>query len=188
MRIALDFDGTIADAASAKVRYAKERWGIELTPATSMRPGALPLMGAERYEQMIRDVFGTQLSVEMDPMPGSIEALERLQRRHDLHIVTARFDHEGVFAGQWLAKHSIRVGSLTPTNRGAKVEHCVNLGAKVLFEDSVSELAHFDDHNHAIAMALLETPYNAAEERASGWHVLPDWAAFEGLVERLSGS
>ncbi|MCO6450641.1 MAG: hypothetical protein J5I90_07605 [Caldilineales bacterium] len=186
MNIALDFDGTIADAAGAKIRYAKERWNIELTYATSMRPGALPLMGEERYEQMLRDVFGSPMSVEMEPMPGAVESLRRLASDHDLHIVTARFDHEGEFAMQWLEKHGLSVRSLTATNRGAKVDHCVALNASVLFEDSVGELAHFANQEHTVAMALLETPYNQLEQRAEDWHVVPDWTAFEALVGRLA--
>jgi uncharacterized HAD superfamily protein len=187
MRIALDFDGTIADAAGAKVRYAQERWGVELTAALSMRPGALPLLGEERYEEMIRDVFGTAMSVEMEPMPGAVDAMTRLGAIHDLHIVTARFDHEGEFATQWLQRHGLKVRSMNVTNRGAKVDHCVGLGAEILLEDSPGELARFADHDHRVAMALLDTPYNANDERPESWHLVPDWVAFEALVERLTG-
>ncbi len=186
MRIALDFDGTIADAAGAKIAYAREQWGVELTRAHSMRPHAVPLLGEERYDAMLFDVFGTERSVGMEPMPGAVEALQRLAKDHELHVVTARYEREGPFARAWLERHAIRVGSLTVTNRGAKVDHCVGLGAHVLLEDSVGELSHFADHEHTVAMALLETPYNALEERSEGWHIVPHWPAFEALVETLA--
>ncbi len=186
MRIALDFDGTIADAAGAKIAYARETWGVELTRAHSMRPHAVPLLGEGRYDAMLFDVFGTERSVAMEPMPGAVESLRRLAKGHELHVVTARYEREGPFAQAWLDRHAIPVGSLTVTNRGAKVDHCVELGAHVLLEDSVGELTHFTEHEHSVAMALLETPYNALEERTEGWHIVPDWPAFERLVEILA--
>jgi hypothetical protein len=186
LRIALDFDGTIADAAGAKVAYARERFGVELTPATSMRPEALPLLGERRYERMVADVFGSELSAAMDPMPGAIEALERLGRSHQLHIVTARWEHEREFAEQWLARQGIAIESITVTGRGPKVGACALLEADLLFEDSPGELAHFADSARALSLALLETPYNTLRQREPHWHIVPTWVLFERLVESLA--
>jgi uncharacterized HAD superfamily protein len=186
VRIALDFDGTIADAAGAKVRYARERWAADLTVAASMRPGAVPILGDERYERMIADVYGSHLSLEMDPMPGAISALQRLAALHELHVVTARWEQERQFAERWLADRGIPVASLTVTGRGSKVGACALVEADLLFEDSPGELAQFAESGRPLRLALLETPYNAGHDRAPHWHVVPSWAAFEELVAALA--
>jgi uncharacterized HAD superfamily protein len=186
VRIALDFDGTIADAATTKVRYARERWGLKLTVATSMRPGAVPLIGEQRYEQMIADVYGTELSLAMDPVPGAVEALQRLAAAHDLHVVTARWEHERVFAEHWLATRDIPVASLTVTGRGSKVGACALIEADLLFEDSPAELAHFSESGRPPRLALLETPYNADQARSPYWATVSSWAEFEDVVASLS--
>ncbi|MPZ98315.1 MAG: hypothetical protein GEU80_03085 [Dehalococcoidia bacterium] len=184
MRIALDFDGTIADAVGAKVRYARERYAVTLPPEDSMRPGAVPLMGLEAYEQMIRDVFGSPLTLEMEPMPGAVQALHRLQRDHELYVVTARLDEEVDYAGTWLHDRGIEVQDIHHTRRGPKVAPCEALEAAVLLEDSATELTYFG--THAACMALLETPYNRELERLDHWRLVPDWPAFEVLCEELA--
>lgn len=185
MRIGLDFDGTIADASGAKMRYAQERWGVTLTRAQTMRPGAIPLIGRKRYETMIADVFGTSITTEMEPMPGAVETLHRLAADHDLFVVTARLDHELDFARRWLDRHAIPVREMRNTGRGQKAEPCIALRLAVMFEDSPAELAAVPSHGPA--PALLETPYNADEERADHWHRVADWPAFEMLCSRLAG-
>jgi len=186
MRIALDFDGTIADAVGAKVRYAHERFGVVLPPEDSMRPGAVPLMGLERYEQMIRDVFGSPITLEMEPMPGALESLHRLQRNHELYVVTARLDEEVDYARTWLRERGVDVRDIRHTSRAPKVSHCEALEAAVLLEDSATELNHFG--THAVCMALLETPYNRELERLAHWRAVPDWPAFEVLCDELASA
>ncbi len=183
MRIGLDFDGTIADASGAKMRYASERYGVALTRAQTMRPGAVPLIGRERYDTMIANVFGTSITMEMEPMPGAVEALRRLARAHDLFVVTARLDHEVPLATRWLDRHAIPIRELRNTGRGRKAEPCVALRLDVMLEDSPAELVALPAGGPA--PALLETPYNADEARADHWHRVPDWAAFETLCARL---
>ncbi len=184
MRIGLDFDGTIADASGGKMRYAAERWGVTLTRAQTMRPGAIPLLGRERYEQMIGDLFGSALTEEMEPMPGALDALRRLGAEHDLYVVTARLDHEVAFATQWLETHGVGIRELRNSARGRKAAPCAALQLAVMLEDSPAELAALPVA--APAAVLLATPYNAEDARADHWHEVPDWAAFETLCRRLA--
>lgn len=186
MRIGLDFDGTIADASGAKMRYARERWGVTLDRAQTMRPGAIPLIGRERYETMIADIFGTPLTLEMEPMPGAVDVLQRLADAHDLFVVTARLDHETGFATTWLQRRGIAIRELRNSARGRKAAPCIALRLDVMLEDSPGELAALPPQVRA--PVLLATPYNAEEVRADHWHEVPDWAGFEALCARLAAA
>jgi uncharacterized HAD superfamily protein len=190
MRIGLDFDGTIADSASAKIRYAGERWGVDLTPAQTMRPGAVPLLGRERYDAMVADVFGSELSLEMEPMPGALEALSRLGAEHELYVVTARLDHEVGLAARWLSRHGIEVRAIRHTSRGPKDDACRTLGVAVHLDDSPGELVRLAEGGlcaEGLCAALLETAYNAGDERHEALRLVPDWPAFEALCAELAG-
>jgi uncharacterized HAD superfamily protein len=190
MRIGIDFDGTIADASSAKIRYALERFGVELTPELTMRPGGVPVIGLERYEAMVADIFGTELTLEFEPMPGALEVLRRLAAEHEIYVVTARLDHEVDLAARWLETRGVEVRGVRHTARGPKTDACRELGLGLYLDDTPAELARLAEGGlceAGLCAALLETPYNREDDRHAAVRLVPDWPAFEVLCAETAG-
>lgn len=183
MRIGLDFDGTLMDIALAKQRYIKATWDIDLSIADTARPGALPVLGEERYLQMVVATHRTESMLDTSPVPGALDVTRRLLASHDVVIVTARLDEEVELAREWLRRHDLGgievVHTAWETKRGA----WQRLRTEVHLDDAPLVLM---DHPEAMVPALLHTPYNAALERCAMTRPVEDWPAFERLVGALA--
>ncbi len=183
MRIGLDFDGTLMDVALAKQQYVKATWGIDLTIAETGRAGALPVLGEERYLEMVLATHRTEAMLETPPIPGALQVTERLVRAHEVVVITARLDEEIELAREWLRRHGLGGVEVVHTRSEAKRTAWDRFGTEVHLDDTPRVLLH---HPDAMVPALLETPYNAAIERCAVTQSVEDWLAFERLVGVLS--
>ncbi len=182
LRIGLDFDGTIADITWAKLRYAREAFGVELPAEATWGATGRELLGEERYGELVEAVHGTSLSVEMPPMPGAVETMARLRQHHELYIVTARLDNEAELAHEWLERNGVEVDGFVHTARASKAGPCTELGIAVHLDDSPLVLADVGE----TLPALIEAPYNRTQPRDPRVRMVEHWRAFEALVGTLA--
>jgi hypothetical protein len=183
VRIGLDFDGTLADIGATKQRFVRERWGILLEVADVGRSGALPVLGEERYVEMVEAVHGTDLVLDTAPVPGAIEVTRRLLDRYEVTLITARLDEEIELAREWLRLHGLGAMAMVHTSRGTKRDAWEAHRIDVHLDDTPSVLA---EHPDAMVPALIAAPYNAALTRCLATRAVPDWLAFEALVAELA--
>lgn len=185
MRIGLDFDGTIMDIALAKQRYIKQTWDLDLAIADTGRAGALPVLGEDRYHEMVVATHRTDAMLETPPIPGAIGVTKRLLARHDVVVITARLDEEIELAREWLRRHGLGdlrcVHTGWETKRAAWDEH----RTEVHLDDTPLVLTHHPDE---MVPALLHTPYNATLDRCARTLSVEDWHAFDRLVTTLEAS
>lgn len=183
MRIGLDFDGTLMDIALAKQTYIKATWDIDLTIAETGRAGALPVLGEERYHQMVVATHRTEAMLDTPEVPGALDVTERLLASHDVVVITARLDEEIELAREWLRRRGLGgvrvVHTGWETKRAAWEEH----RTEVHLDDTPLVLTH---HPDAMVPALLHTPYNASLERCAATRSVEDWLTFERLVATLA--
>lgn len=185
MRIGLDFDGTIADTTGAKIRYAREVLGLEVTPLETWRAAGEPRLGAERFREMVVAAHH-QYTESTEPMPGVLEVIERLAVDHELFIVTARTDAEVEWARRWVVDRALPVQSLEHTNRASKLEVSRRLALDVLLDDSPPVL--LDIAEAGIGAVLIETEYNRALPRHLAIELVRHWPHFEELCRRLQAA
>lgn len=183
LRIGLDFDGTIADITWAKLRYAREAFGVDLPAEATWGAQGRDLLGDARYMELVVEAHGGELSLAMPPMPGAVEAIQRLGQEHELYIVTARLDDEAELAKAWLADHQLEVDGFVHTARASKAGPSVELGLDVLLDDSPLVLGELGDDT---LPALIDTPYNRHVPRAPRIRVVQHWPEFEALVAELA--
>ena len=183
MRIGLDFDGTFADVITAKIAYAREYFDVELAPHETWREQAVQRVGPERYEAMLAELFATDRTLEIAPLPGAIEVSHRLAERHELVVVTARNDAERGPAEAWLRQHEVPIARFVHTSRAPKPPVCADLGIGVLLDDWANS---FIDMREETVSALLDAPHNGHVDEPHITRV-PDWHAFEALVRQLEG-
>lgn len=143
-RIGLDFDGLIADTYKAKQRYAYNKYGVELTPQQCRREKGTEILGDVRYQKMIREIYGTRLTLALEPMPGSISAIQAMDELADCYIVTARYEKELKWLRIWLDKYVLPIHGIVHTSEKSKCEAVKNLDPAWLFDDSIRNLRELD--------------------------------------------
>jgi uncharacterized HAD superfamily protein len=182
MRLGIDFDGTITDAAAMQRAYARKRWDVELGELEVMRGGAVPILGADRYRAMGDALWGplTAFTVEQ---ADAVDTLGRLVAQHEVTIVTARTDSEAAFARRWLNVRGLPV-SVVNTSAKPKVRISGLLGLDVLFDDDITHQA-VQLHAHGTLPVLYLQAHNRDHERPEGMRTVEGWGDFETLVSEL---
>jgi len=183
VRIGLDFDGTLMDIALAKQRYIQATWDIDLTIAETGRVGALPVLGEERYLEMVVATHRTEAMLDTPPVAGALDVTERLVRSHEVVVITARLDEEIELAREWLRRHGLGGVEVVHTGWETKRAAWDRFGTEIHLDDTPLVLTH---HPAEMVPALLHTPYNAAIERCAKTRSVEDWLAFERLVGVLA--
>ena len=143
-RVGLDFDGLIANTYKAKQKYAYNRHGVELTLQQCKRERATEILGDVRYQKMIREIYGTRLTLELEPMHGSVSAIQALDELADCYIVTARYEKEVKWLRIWLDRYVLPIHGIVHTSEKSKLEAITNLGLDWFFDDSIRNLRELD--------------------------------------------
>jgi uncharacterized HAD superfamily protein len=186
MKIGLDFDDTLADFSEMLVRLTRERFGVDLLELHRQGKPGKPEVGPERWDEMLKEMLETDLTVEMAPKHEAVETAQRLAGRHELVILTARYEREMPSALRWLERHEIPVAHVIWTDRGLKSGPAREHGLTVLFDDTAKNFDDFGDHPTVPALYLNATVSPRAQEPAAHVrHHLSHWREFESLVHRM---
>ncbi|TAK73441.1 MAG: hypothetical protein EPO16_12630 [Dehalococcoidia bacterium] len=186
MKIGLDFDDTLADFSEMLVRLTQERFGVDLLELHRQGKPGKPEVGAERWDAMLKEMLETDLTVEMTPKDGAVEVARRLAMRHDLVILTARYEREMPSAERWLARYDIPASEMVCTDRGPKGVAAREHGLIVLFDDTAKNFDDFVEHPTIPALFVGATVSPRPQEPGAHIrHHLNHWREFEALVERL---
>jgi hypothetical protein len=182
MRIGLDFDGTIAAWGSAMDRWMREQTGRPLEATRDVREQ----LDGDRLREMIRTIMAGELTLAMEPVPGALEAIERLSANHELRVVTARYDYEALWARRWLEQHGLGHIPLEYTDRGPKIGCCDRLGLSVMLDDTPAVLVEVA--GTATLPVLLHSRFGAAIELPARVRTVPDWPMFEDVCAEVAGT
>ncbi|KAI8837057.1 hypothetical protein BC829DRAFT_421595 [Chytridium lagenaria] len=142
--------------------------------------GGTPLEAIEKIRQFYDS---DHFSERMQPVPGAIEALQKLQPHYDLIIVTSRQEvvHEethrfvntyfnGVFKEIHFANHHLTPEEAANMRMRKKSEVCKEIGADILIDDALS---------HALDCLLFD------HEGAYMWNKLPEDTELPSNVVRV---
>jgi hypothetical protein len=136
MRLAIDFDGTIADTNRAKADWILGKLGVIVEPWRCDRSNCVPIIGAAAYEDMSDNVYERASTLATSEVPGASAALLRLSARAELHIVTARPARRMEFAREWIVQKILHlINGFHSSYDTAKEEICRLLGVSVLVDD-----------------------------------------------------
>jgi hypothetical protein len=183
--IALDFDGCIAYGANAKMRYAKEVFGVELTLGQTADDHS-PL-GPLRYRQMM-NVVGSECIDEYELAPDCREVLVSLtEEGFETVVVTSRSDRQ-LYAARWFSEnHGLPIERFINTNNASKKVVCEELGAIALLDDTLRKLREVEGSD--TVLYFLKQQWNSFEhEEASGLEsIVPvdNWPGFHQKVREI---
>ena len=179
-RIGLDFDGLIADTTKAKKAYAGKEYGILLNPEDCDRETGIRLLGKDRYFRMIRDIYGSKTTLALDPVPGAIDALGRLEQVADVYIVTARYSEQVSWLRKWMEERILPVHGVVHTAEQSKRDTIRSLQLDWFFDDSLRNLVDAKDTD---ARLVLYDPYGRRPRGSPHNEIaLSSWAEFMDLV------
>lgn len=147
MIIALDFDGTIADANRLKADWIREHLDLEIPSWQCSYTECVPIVGAEVHKPMSQVVYGREGTLRAVEVKGALEALKILSAEHTLHIVTARPDSRVPFAAEWLEQNGVSecITTIHSSVGVSKAAICAELGARVLVDDDVRHLTESEN-------------------------------------------
>lgn len=119
MRIALDFDGVLADCGSLKSKHAKEMFDVDISPERFKRELVVKELGGDKaeltmaqYRELQGVIYGThEVGLTIEPVPGMKSHLAQLlDEGHYLHVVTSRDGIQLEIAKEWARNHDIDIG------------------------------------------------------------------------------
>jgi phosphoglycolate phosphatase-like HAD superfamily hydrolase len=183
MRLAIDFDGTIADTNRAKADWILGKLGAVVDPWRCDRTNCVPIIGAAAYEEMSDYVYERASTLATSEVPGASAALLRLSARAELHVVTARPARRTEFAREWFIQNGILhlVKGFHSSNDTSKEEICRMVGASVLIDD---DLRHLEDVHLAGLRRILFQNRPDDTTRSTGEVVIcRSWSEVVGALE-----
>jgi hypothetical protein len=142
MRLATDFDGTIADTNRAKAGWILSKLGMVVEPWQCDRTSCVPIIGAAAYEEMSDYVYERASTLETSEVPAASAALLRLSARAEIHVVTARPPRRMEFAREWFRQKGILhlIKEFHSSKDTSKEAICRKIGASVLIDDDLRHL------------------------------------------------
>jgi 5'(3')-deoxyribonucleotidase len=158
-QLALDFDSTLAavtDVAFDLLCGPDHEYGYEDIKDWTW---GFREFGKEAFLSALWHTW-TLRPIDVAPMEAGLRAtVNRLQRDHDVHIVTAHPDHLGITKGkkEWLATQGIDYDNfrvVEPRSTKAKMDY------DIYIDDKPGLPAKVEDHNPTADMFLIDHAYN----------------------------
>lgn len=189
--VALDFDGCIAHGDQAKIRFAKEYFGLELTIDQTAEE-CFPL-GRQKYREMM-DTVSSEWIGEYELAPDCREVMcELVGSGYRLRVVTSRFDRELAAAQSFTSTHNLPVEGFHNTNQQNKRAVCKELKPAAMLDDTLGKLVDLEGvvpHLYFMRQPWNVHEYGAASGLASDGRVslVDSWREFgQMLLPQLQG-
>jgi len=187
--IAIDCDDVLVQTTPFLVNSYNRIYGTNATLAQSCDP-AYDIWQADEDLQMER--WGKLIELEgyKDLSPDSREAhiLRMLAREHELHLVTARNEHEREFTQSMLNRELEGVfTSMEFTGwQGSKGDVCESIRADVLIDDGFRHLASAYDCGISDLIWFGNYPWQTEDSKDIPVRRCCDWREVEAEIERIA--
>ena len=183
MRIGIDFDDTLSDWGVMLTSEAERRWSLDLQALHTSGGKPEDHVGDE-WRKLILELLETELSLSIPVKPGALEVTRELAERHELVVLTARYDHESAFVLPWLRANEIPIERVVSTSRQPKHTFAGGLGLGVHLDDTARVFDHFVDHSCASAL-LVGSAFDRHEQPLEHVRSVESWHRFAEYVREL---
>lgn len=190
MRIAIDFDGTIANTNLLHVPFCKRQFGIDIPLEATVSPGREQYLTPEQIDKVRRFVNGEGM-VDAQLVPGVREALQLLAAaRHKIVILTARPSYGISSAKEYLKKNDIPYHRFLYVSESEKRQLADGriltkklildeLKFDAMIEDQVKGLQGLSERTLGV---LLDQPWNQGQQLPVGAIRAKNWKAIVSLL------
>jgi len=181
-KLALDFDGTIADTNAMKSILIKEKLGRDIPAWQCDHTLCAPQIGEEAYHEISSIAYDRESTLATPPLPGVPELLPKLAQIAEIHLLTARPAVRLAFAKAWLENHqldqyfhSFLSSHVANHTWRPKLDICLEKGFALLLEDDARHLELSPD---GIARVLIKNGCSDEIEIPEDVTLVCDWQAF----------
>jgi uncharacterized HAD superfamily protein len=144
----------------------------------------------ETLEARFAQLMDTDGYKQLHPDPDEVKILRKLSEDHEMHVITARREHERDITQHMLDTYLPGVfTSLELVGfHGSKGEVCKRLGADILIDDNARHLQNAIEHGISQENALLFGDYvwNAPSDANVSLTRCVNWTEVERKVDRLA--
>lgn len=151
--LAIDFDGVIADSDKAKLIFAREELGLQVSESQLKHRYFVEIFGEKQgtdlYRRIIRTIYHSERMLTVPLVPGASEGLAALQQAGWEYVVITSRDgspHEegsSAYCGWKLMEQKgihILKRDFINVNESSKLAACLSRGAYGLMDDDYSKL------------------------------------------------
>lgn len=141
-------------------------------------------------EQRLAELMDTDDYRLLSPTKEAVDVLKELAKDHELHVVTARREHEREFTQQMLDREL--AGVFTSMEfvgfTGSKGEVCKRIGAEVLIDDNARHLHDAVKNGLSLDGAILFGDYawSIVDEASADLRRMPDWNQIKLAVDEIA--
>lgn len=172
MKIAIDLDEVLAEYLASFLEFHNKKHGTDLKKHHFSKTYKVEEVLGETEEEMTERIYHfykTEDFKKIKPSAGSIKAIQKLKKNHELFIVTSRQNHVSAPTIEWINKHfpdsfsGILFGNHFSKEGPAKAksEICKEIGAEILIDDSLDYAK--ECAGKGIKVLLFDHPWNQAE-------------------------
>ena len=145
MRLAIDLDGVLVDIVTGIVNHHNEikQTNFTLTDFRRYHLHETFKITEQERDRMLELFYATHHFQNLLPIPGSVDGLRKLSKKHKLFLITARAKNLEHVTLDWVNKHFPKLFSkivFTPWHdktHEKKAEVCKELEIDVFIEDSL---------------------------------------------------
>ncbi|RLE48067.1 hypothetical protein DRJ25_00800 [Candidatus Woesearchaeota archaeon] len=189
--ISFDFDGVLALGYDVKVKYAKEWFGVDISPESSKKAGFEALMrslGKQVSYRDLMDPINEEHIFEYKVPDGAIEVLGRLfEKNCRFVVVTSRNQHDFPYAQEFIReKFTGLIKYIHNTNDQPKADIIERLRPMAHVDDDVHKLEEL--RNLPVKRVYFRQVENKSVDGADGLFEVASFSELEHLIDGfLSG-
>lgn len=173
MRIGVDIDGVVADTFPLLVRELNAYFQVNLALQDIYDYNIFKVYGLNEGE-MLAFLHDREQALMEGPAlkDGAGEYLGILSQKHNIYLVSARYEKYRSQTEKWLQKHAIPYHDLILLGSHDKREVCRQISVAVFIEDSLKNAHQLS--SCGVPVLLFDAPYNQGKlpslvRRCSSW-------------------
>lgn len=189
--IAVDCDDVLVQTTPFFVEAYNSKYGTDVQ-LIDAHTESYDIWNADRplLEERLAELMNTDSYKLLAPIKSAVKVLKALAKEHDLHVVTARREHERDFTQAML--DSELAGVFTSMDfvgfTGSKGEVCRRIGADVLIDDNSRHLHDAIKNGLPSNGAFLFGDYawNVSDKQGTGLKRLTTWDEVKEAIDKIA--
>lgn len=176
-RIAFDFDGVIADTNQIKSEWILKHLGLSVPKWKCDRTNCISIIGEKHYEKMTLYLHGREMTIQTNPVNGSLPNILSLSQNNQLYVITNRTSERIEWIKEWMEKFNIasKIKNIYSSRNSFKLEIADALSIYALLDD---DIRHFKANSKSEVIKYLFSPNIDQVLEKEGIFYTPSWASF----------